>query len=285
MLEMLMNPRKAERHPWELFFVGIFYASLAMILVEWIFAKDAVLSNYSGVLIVTFTVMFSIPFVYYTIKLEEKKITSKSESFSLLKEHEKAIMTFLWLFVGFVVAYSFWYIAFSSPQSFKAQVETYCLINSRSNVEDCAMQYGIRNPTATTALVTGKERFFMIFTNNIFVLIFTLIFSLIFGAGVIFILAWNASVIAAAVGIFARSDLSAMPSGLARYLIHGLPEIASYFIVALAGGLVSVAVIRHEAGTEKFWEVLQDSLNLIILAVVVLLIAALMEVYITPALF
>ena len=114
---------------------------------------------------------------------------------------------------------------------------------------------------------------------------FTLLFSLVFGAGVIFILAWNASVIAAAVGIFANSKISALPLALSRFMIHGIPEIASYFIVALAGGIVSVAVIRHEAGTEKFWEVLQDSLNLIIVSVLVLILAALIEVFVTPILF
>jgi uncharacterized membrane protein SpoIIM required for sporulation len=285
MLEMLIKPKKAERHPWELLFIGIFYASLSLLIVNWVFAKDAVLSNYSGILIVTFTVMFSIPFVYYTIRLEEKKITPTSGSISLLKEHEKAIKTFLWLFLGFVIAYSFWFVVFSSPQNFKAQIETYCLINRPSNIQECAVQYGVNNPSATTAFVSAKERFFLIFTNNIFVLIFTLIFSLVFGAGVIFILAWNASVIAAAVGIFAKSQISAIPMGLARYLFHGIPEIAAYFIVALGGGIVSVAVIKHEIGTEKFWEVLQDSLNLIILAVVVLFLAAILEVFVTPRLF
>ncbi len=285
MFEMIMNPKKAERRPWEMFFVGLVYGGLSIILVNWVFGDDAVLSNYSGVLIVTFTVMFSIPFIYYTIKLEEKKIQADSDSISLLKEHEKAIMVFIWLFIGFVVSYSFFYIVFDSPQHFKAQIETFCMINRPNQAADCASQYGIKNPSTTTALITGKERLFLIFTNNIFVLIFTLIFSLIFGAGVIFILAWNASVIAAAVGIFSKSEISALPMGLARYMIHGVPEIAAYFIVALAGGLVSVSVIRHEVGTEKFWEVLQDSLNLIIISVVVLFIAALMEVFITPMFF
>jgi hypothetical protein len=78
MLEMLLNPRKAERHPWELFFVGVFYASLSILLVNWIFSQDAVLSKYSGILVVTFTVMFSMPFVYYTIKLENQVISSNS---------------------------------------------------------------------------------------------------------------------------------------------------------------------------------------------------------------
>jgi uncharacterized membrane protein SpoIIM required for sporulation len=54
---------------------------------------------------------------------------------------------------------------------------------------------------------------------------------LIFGAGAIFILAWNASVIAAAIGIFANSDLSKLPMGVMRYMIHGIPEIGAYFII------------------------------------------------------
>ena len=286
MLEMLINPRKAERKPWELFFIGLFYASVSLLLVNWIFSSDPVLSKYSGILIVTFTVMFSMPFVYFTIKLEESKIAQDSDKVSLLKEHRHAIMVFMWLFLGFVIAYAFWYVVMPDTHGFQAQIETYCLINQKANFDKCVGQYTGKAVSASTGLMTSdKERFFIIFSNNMSVLIFTLVFSLIFGAGVIFILAWNASVIAAAIGIFTKSNLSYFPVGLSRYLIHGLPEIASYFTVALAGGIVSGAVIKHEIGTEKFWEVLQDCLNLIILSVVILLLAAFIEVYITPVIF
>ena len=283
---MLINPRKAERSPWELFFVGLFYGILSVILVNWIFASDPVLSKYSGILIVTFTVMFSLPFVYFTIKLEESKITKDSDNISLLSEHRHALLVFLWLFLGYVVAFSLWHVFLPSSTSFQAQIETYCLINQKSNFENCVSQHALQlSKTPTGAVGADMERFFAIFSNNMSVLIFTLIFSLIFGAGAIFILAWNASVIATAIGIFSKSSLSAMPFGIARYMIHGLPEIASYFIVALAGGIVSVAVIKHEAGTEKFWDVLQDALNLTILAVVILVVAAGIEVFVTPVLF
>ena len=285
MLEMLINPKKAERRPWEMFFVGIFYSSISILLVNWIFAQDAVLSKSSGILLVTFTVMFSIPFVYYTIKLEEKKITQNKKALDLVLEHKRALYAFLWLFLGFVVAFSFWYAVLPTTTSFRAQIETYCLINRPANFDECVRQYGIKDVTATSVFLTNKERLFLIFTNNMYVLLFTLLFSLIFGAGVIFVLAWNASVIAAAIGIFTDSKLLSLPLGLFRFMVHGLPEIASYFMVALAGGMVSVAVIRHETGTSRFWTVLQDSLNLIILAVVVLFIASLIEVFITPILF
>jgi uncharacterized membrane protein SpoIIM required for sporulation len=116
-------------------------------------------------------------------------------------------------------------------------------------------------------------------------LIFTLLFSLIFGAGAIFILAWNASVISAAIGIFSKSSLMNLPLGLFRYMIHGIPEIGSYFAGALAGGIISIAGIKHNIKSEKFWVILQDSLNLVILAVVLLIIAALIEVLVTPLFF
>ncbi len=285
MLEMLISPKKAERKPWEMFFVGLFYASLSILLVNWIFAKDIVLSAYSGILIVTFTVMFSIPFVYYTIRYEEKRIREGKGTISLLKEHKHALYAFMWLFLGFVVAFSFFYIVLPSNHGFKAQIETYCLINRPANLEECVAQYGISDSSLQTGNLTNKERLFLIFSNNVYVMFFTLLFSLIFGAGVIFILAWNASVIAAAIGIFSNAELAGLPIGLFRFMIHGIPEILAYFMVALAGGLVSIAVINHETGTTKFWEVVQDSLNLIIAAVVVLFIAALIEVFITPIFF
>ena len=285
MLEMLINPGKAERRPWEMFFIGLFYASISVLLVNWIFNKDPVLSKNSGILAVTFTVMFSIPFVYYVFRLEEKRAAQVGRSaMQLIKDHRLALWAFLFLFLGFVIGYSFWYIILPTTESSAAQVETYCTINRPANVEECVAQYG-SGKDVHTVFATNKERLFLIFANNIYVLIFTLIFSLLFGAGVIFILAWNASVIAAAISIFTQADLGSLPLALFRYLVHGIPEIASYFIAALAGGIISLAIIRREAGTDKFWKILQDSLNLIILAVIILFVAALMEVFVTPLFF
>lgn len=284
MLELLLSPKKVERRPWEMFFVGLFYASLAVILVNWIFGQDAVLSKYSGVLIVTFSVMFTIPFVYYAFKYEEEKDLRETGTFKMLSGHRKTLYALMWLFLGLMIAFSFWYIIMPSSQNFKAQIETYCAINRPSNFNDCVQQYG-GNVGKTTGFMTSTEKLFKIFANNIYVLLFTIVFSLIFGAGAIFVLAWNASVIAAAIGIFAKSNIYNLPCGLGRYMIHGIPEIAAYFVAALAGGIISMAVIRHDIKGEKFWDISQDALNLVILAVIILFLAALIEVYITPDLF
>ena len=285
MFEMLINPIRAEKKPWEMFFIGAFYATISLFLVRWLFSEDPVLSKYSGILVVTFCVMFCIPFLYFALKHEEEKDLQSTGFLRLIEEHGKALTYFMFLFFGFLVAFSFWYIVFEDGnETFRAQIETYCLINQPNRFNDCVADYGL-GAQKTTAFLTAKERIVNIFVNNIYVLIFTLIFSLIFGAGSIFILAWNASVISAAIGIFSRSSLSNLPLGLVRYMIHGIPEIGSYFAVALAGGIVSIAVIKHDLRSEKFWIILQDSLNLIIFAIVLLFVAALIEVFITPVLF
>jgi len=285
MLEMLINPKKAERRPWEMFFIGVFYASVSVLLVNWIFNQDPILSKNAGILVVTFTVMFSLPFMYFILKLEETKAGQHLGALGRIKEHRKALWAFLFLFLGFVVGYAFWYMMLPTTTSFKAQVETYCGINRPGTFEECVAQYGIKDTVSPTTFLSNKERLFLIFANNIYVLIFTIIFSLIFGAGVIFILAWNASVIAAAIGIFTQSNLSSLPLGVLRFIVHGAPEIAAYFVAALAGGIISVAVIKREIGTDRFWEILQDSLNLIILSVIILFVAAIMEVFVTPLFF
>ncbi len=279
MFEMIMKPKRAERKPWEMFFVGLVYGAISMFLVNFIFINDTVLSKGSGLLLVLFTVMFCLPFMYFLIKLEEGKDIQITDSGRLIKEHSKAIFALMWLFLGVVVAFSVGYVLSGSAAStsFNFQIQTYCAINNPHNYEQCLSQYGIINGAAT-----GSGLFGRIFMNNLQVMFFTLIFSLVFGAGAIFILVWNASIIAAAMGIFAKEGLFQLPCAYVRYLFHGVPEIAAYFIAALAGGIVSVAIIRKDLHDERLWSILQDALLLIIVALIVLAISGLMEVYLTP---
>ncbi|MCX8194347.1 MAG: stage II sporulation protein M [Candidatus Pacearchaeota archaeon] len=292
MLETLINPKKAERKPWEMFFIGALYAAVSLFIADFLFLDNYVFEKHISILTVCFTVMFSIPFFFYIIKLEEKKDVRVESERKLLKEHSKAIAALLFLFFGYVVAFSVLFIVLPKEMSsvnYKVQIETYCSINAKFNIEQCVSNLLTGEFTniekKVPSVKEGMNRVSVILSNNFYVLLFSLLFSFLFGAGALFILAWNASVIAAAVGVFAQSNLSNLPTGLARYLIHGLPEIASYFIAALAGGIIGTAIIKHEFGNEKFWHVLQDSLDLIILALIVLIISAFIEVFLTPLFF
>jgi len=273
-----------------MFFIGLVYASLSVLLVQWFFGSDAVLSKFLGLIVVVFCVMFSLPFMYGMIKREEKEDEEIEGFFEVWKTHSDVIYGFIWLFLGFVIAFSFWSIVLGNSGIFNAQLQTYCMINSEGSIEDCASKYGLNGQEGviTGNIAVGNSgvwRALSILENNVYVMIFTLIFSLIFGAGAIFVLAWNATVIAQAIGIFTKYRVTGVPMGLARYMIHGLPEITAYFITALAGGIFGVEVIRRGFKGKKFSRVIGNVIILLFIALIILVVAALMEVYFTPILF
>ncbi len=283
MLESLINPRKLEKSAWKMLPIGFIYASLSFLLVKLFFGNDFVLFEYSGLLIVTFTVMFTLPFMYFLIKREEKEDEEVAGIKDVWRVHKDAIFSFIWLFIGYILAFSFWYILLGDPTMFNAQIETYCSMNNPTDFENCVLQYST-NSSPMTGQVVGLTRFISILENNIYVMIFTIIFSIIFGAGAIFILAWNATVIASAIGIFTNYNLVKIPQGLLRYLIHGIPEICAYFVAALAGGMLGVGIMRHGIKNKKFYHILENTILLLFMAIFILLFAAVLEVYLTPLL-
>ena len=285
MLESLINPKKVEKGPWKMLFIGLIYGSLSLLLVYWFFSKDPVLSEYSGMIVVTFCVMFSLPFMYYIIKQEAEQDEDVEGLLGVWKAHSDAIFALMWLFLGFIIAFSFWYVVLQDTNLFNAQVETYCMINNPGSIEDCVARYDFTQQVTSTGSATREIRFLSIIENNVYVMIFTLIFSLIFGAGAIFILAWNASVIAAAISIFTKYQITHIPLGIARYMIHDFPEIAAYFITALAGGIFGVGIIKNGIKSPKFLRIIENVVILLFAAIVILILAAVIEVYLTPLLF
>jgi len=281
-LESLISPFKVKKKPWVTFLVGFIYALIA------VFLGNLIFKDYASLLVVFLTVAAAIPFMYITIKYEERISAKEVGRLELIKEHGPILAAFLFLFVGFVVAY----------------VLCYCFLP----IEVVQRSFHIQTLTiqAINSMVTGGASakmvaFKTILVNNLKVLVFCIIFSFLYGAGAIFILAWNASVVSTAIGNFIRTKLAYFASvahvssvagyfqivsvGVLRYLTHGIFEIAAYFIAGLAGGLISVAMIRENIYTKRFSSTMLDSANLLIIAILVLIFAAFVEVWITPALF
>jgi len=233
------------------------------------------------------TALGAVPLFYATIIWEEKKDISLFTESSMLTEHKKAINFFMFLFAGFCIAFAFFYVILPKTMVdiiYNAQSSTIQSINIR-----------------LTGSFSGTEAFWTILLNNIKVMIFSILFSFIYGFGAIFILTWNASVIGTAIGNFIRVRIEEIATSirlnviasyfhvislsLLRYLIHGIFEVAAYFIAGLAGGIISVAVINHHYTTKYFQKIVIDSLYLIMIAIIFLIGAAFIEVYITPLLF
>ncbi|MBW2968197.1 stage II sporulation protein M [Candidatus Woesearchaeota archaeon] len=281
-LEALIGVRSAEKRPWELFLIGLVYSTLAIILSMWIF------SAYTSIVIVALTALMSAPIIHHIIQYEEKKDEMIEGERQLLKEHSKAVSVFAYLFLGFVATYVLWFVLMppeAGQSMFKVQLDTITEINLAPS------------ETATGNAISQTQSISHIFLNNTKILIFCVLFSFFYGAGAIFILVWNASVIGTAIGLFLRHNIMSVlhlgagyyPTfilkGLAKYLfIHGIPEVLAYFIGSLAGGIISVAVIRHEYRSKAFKRTLLDSADLIMISLLILFVAALLEVFVTPML-
>ncbi|MBI2666173.1 stage II sporulation protein M [Candidatus Woesearchaeota archaeon] len=281
-LEALFNPFIVKKRPWEMFFAGFLYSVVGLFLSYFVFKEIA------GILMVFLIVMASIPMLYTTVKNEEELNMKYDREWFLLREHTKVLIFLIFLFLGITFALVAAYI-------FLPQSVTSTVFNLQEQAIQNVNSYVQSNITGG---VTRLTLFTRIFINNLKVLFFCVIFSLLYGTGAMFILTWNASVIAAAMGNLIKLELAKAASlagwsgatayfGAAtfsffRYMTHGFFEIAAYFIAGLAGGIISIALIKHNLQNER---VFIDALDLILISLGILLLGSVVEVYVTPMLF
>lgn len=278
----LIEPLVAERRPYLMVLLGFLFGTIGLFFGYWVFQSHA------SLVMVFLTVLMCVPIMYKTLTREEQVDVEEVDEPHMMWEHAKALNFLMFLFIGITAAFTLWYLVLPSGMAgdlFSVQVQTYTQINSQ----------------VSGNVAQELSHFSHIFFNNLKVLIFCLLFSLTFGLGAIFIIVWNASVISVALGNFIRSKLSTISAsaglpelgaylsvtswGIIRYGIHGVFEIGAYFIVGLAGGIIAVAISKHDFGTKKMEKILLDCSELIIGAIVILVFAALIETFVTPYLF
>ncbi len=282
-LESLFNPFKVKRKPYQMFLAGVIYSLIGVALSYFVFREI------SGILLVFLIVMASLPILYTTIKNEEELDLKYDQEWRLLKEHTKVLIFMMFLFLGVTITLAVIYVFLPhdiTKEIFSFQEEAILNVNQRVILAN------------VTGNVTKISLFSKIFVNNLKVMFFCIIFSLLYGAGAIFILTWNASVIAVAMGNLIRTEIASAASlvglsslspyfsaatfGFFRYMTHGFFEIAAYFVGGLAGSIISIALIKHNLKNER---VFIDSLDLILISLGLLLLGGIVEVYVTPALF
>ncbi|HIH14140.1 MAG TPA: stage II sporulation protein M [Nanoarchaeota archaeon] len=291
-LEDLVPAIQAEQKPWFIFPITFLYASIAIFLAQWIFPSQA------AIVAVFLATLASMPLMISIIGFEKEKeerdknylqevVFSFFGKIAAIKSSssEKLLPFFIFMFLGFSVAFSFWFVVLPKDtviNLFYLQMNTIKEIN-----------------TGFSGNISAIGFFFTrILLNNLKVLAFCVLFSIIYGAGAIFILVWNASVIGTAIGDSIKTAItgyakvtgfttfagysSAISTGMFRYMLHGIPEILAYFVGALAGGFISVAVVKHEFGSEKFENTIYNAMGLIVIAILILVLAAMLEVTISP---
>jgi len=232
-----------------------------------------------------FTSLGLAPFMVRILYVEERKdITDLEESF--IGRHKEVLYVYTFLFLGAVFAYSLWFTILPEP-----------IVNSIFTEQISTLNWvsGVKSGLATGSLSAKQGLGFKVITlNNLKVLSVATLLSFALGSGAIFILTWNASIIAVAIGSSARGLISyyanlgnlaslaayfhALPLSFSQLILHGSLEIAAYFIGGLAGGILSVALTHRQGKATAI--VIKDSCLLLGVAVGLILLAGAMEVLI-----
>lgn len=287
-LEALTTVKGLEKHPVIMLVMSIVLASAGIWLSYYTFPAS------SSILAIAFVSIGFMPIFHRLfVVIESEEAKHHGWFFSFLGRHFDVIKIYAWFFLGLIIAYCFWYVVLPDVTPAVCMQDSgalECLLPEKSMVfaeqeKTWKVISGWSSTTAKAILgpgVCSAGNFFgcaeFIFTNNALVLGLAILFSFVYGAGAIFLLAWNASVI----GIFIGKEIleKSLMHGLLRavgYLPHGLPEIIGYFIGAIAGAIISVAISKRQYGKKEFEIIAKDALFLIALSYGVLLLAALIE--------
>ncbi len=250
----------------------LFFLSIVIIVFSTLLSLKS--GPYGGILIIAISL---VPFVQIYNKIIEKdemlseKIKSKKNIFLRYKDYFTiSFIIFFASIIGFYISYLI------NHNLFYPQIQA--IESIRRDI--IALSYA--NAINTNSFFT------YILYNNMMVLLLFFAFSIIFGAGAIYLLLWNASIIGVFLGLKASEYMSnniiykyiLVPAiSLIEILPHGILEFLGYFLAALAGNILSIAFIKN-LDRESLENILSDSLALFVLSILFIFIAAVIEAYI-----
>ncbi len=262
MFESIIRFEEANEKPWLMFIWAFIVCSIAVLIaaqINYQVSFGGISFNLSGLFAVLFAIIPSVYFVTLLIKKEEilsEKFAAKRIEAAFWDRHGKDIMILLFFFFGMVFAFALW---------------TYIMPGDFFQVQ--SSKIGQIQGTVSGQLTEGNIGIFnRVLVNNLQVTVFSFMFSLFFGAGAVFILVWNASILGVFVGQLSR-HWAEIPATAMGFLPHGIPEIAGYVCAGLAGGLISAAILRgHDR--KVFKKVVRESLEVLLLGILFIFLGA-----------
>ncbi|MFA6049294.1 MAG: stage II sporulation protein M [Candidatus Micrarchaeia archaeon] len=272
-LEVLLDPESAVKTPLKITVVAFFFVTVGVWTAQFFDSATAGLMAVVAVTIPSVPMISSL-FAYEESETEEEARITHSRT---LSRHVSVLIVLVAYFVGLVMGFTAWYLLLpdqAGHEIFSTQISQ--LEQIRGN-----FYYGF-------AVKYGMEYAFeTIFLRNLQVLMLILATSVIYGAGSIFILAWNASIIGVFLGEIAKTYVfhaapgfslaAGIGKGVLGLVPHGSFELLAYLVAALAGGILSSSIVRKIYTRPEFAVILYDVAKLVSWSVFLLAIGAAIE--------
>ncbi len=282
-LETILTRREALRHPFFMLATSAFVCSVSLWVAYWAFPKSA------SILAIAFVTIALMPLFHAIFKTEEEREAERPGFAALfLTRHFNVVKVYAFFFIGLILTYAFWY-SVVSPETralmFSEQEGTLMGINQ--------LRASLTGNFSIQGTVCGPNPFCWfntIFVNNaFFVLMPALFFSFAYGAGAVFLLGWNASVLGVLIGKdivqFAASHGGPtalyMAANRALGLVpHGIFESFGYFGGAIAGGIIGAAISKKKHLRGEMGTITRDVIVMLLYAFGLIAIGALIEAYV-----
>lgn len=281
-LEALLSWREALKHPFFMLIASSFICSVSLWAAFMSFPKS------SSILAISFVTIALVPLFHRLFEEEEEKEAEKPGYAALfLARHFNIVKIYAFFFIGMIVTYAFWYSVVSSdvrPIMFAEQEAT---LGSIDNLRETLT--GNFSMDVSACKQDALCWFEIIFVNNaFFVLIPALFFSFVYGAGAVFLIGWNASVL----GVLIGKDVvgyAASHGGLTALLMatdralglvpHGMFESLGYFVGAIAGGIIGAAMSKKRHLRGELGTISKDVIVMLLIAFGLIVIGALIEAF------
>lgn len=277
-LEEIDTPWLLER-PYVSFFLGFVYALIGYIIATLFFFEQSV-----SVAMLFLTTLLTVPTFVGILTNEERheRGTEEQSVWSFMKNHrtivEVYVLIFLGAFLGFLILGVL--AQDKTPLLFEYQLD---FLSTREGITTNVIETFFSTPPSPSL-----NSAVVILQHNLSVALIAFFLSVVFGAGALFLIVLNASVFAAFGTIILRYLATNFWGGVKIVLIFGLhlvPEMAGFIVAAIAGGIVSKAILVEKFGTDAFKNVMRDALYLFLIACVFITVAAFIEIYVTAGLF
>ncbi|MBN2517521.1 MAG: stage II sporulation protein M [Candidatus Altiarchaeota archaeon] len=320
MLESIISPKTAERNPWDMLVLGVIVSSLAI----WLgfYLSNSLKANPS-ILILALIVVALAPLIHRILSMEEEKderIVREEEieetliekkiidgecvhkerkyftSFftSFFSRHSDVILLYCFLFLGLMISFSFWFTVLPMETAENLPSSGIVFQEQTGAIKAIAKSFQSGKAVGDDECIPKEQesmarwgKFERIYDNNIGVMIVCFGASFLFGAGALWIISWNASVVAVFIGQKIKEELSNLPAlhayftGFPKYslgiALWGIPEIAAYLVAGIAGGIVGVAIAKHRFRSECFWFTVYDGALLMLFAIFLVFLGAWIE--------
>jgi uncharacterized membrane protein SpoIIM required for sporulation len=267
-LESIFPVKKVVKHPIDMFVLSTIISFVSIYIADMIFPGVS-----TGKIVILFITAALAPAIYGVFKEEEEVEREEAEHRihkKFFDRHDEAIKIFTLLFLGIFVA-----------------IFLTAIFSSEGYVED-TFEDQISEIERITSLSSGKalggalspDILEIVLWNNLRVMSLSFVLSFLIGVGAVVILAWNASILALYLASFIRKGL--IEEFMVRTISiipHAPIEILGYFLAGIAGGVLSVGLIRERLLSKEFLLVFRDSLLLLCLAIASIFLGAFVEVF------